>query len=130
MRIYEPTPFSPEYYSHKINNAGLRYKIGLSFGSGEIVWVHAPFTCGSFSDVRIFRIGMKRKLLRGEYVVAHGGYTDENCKTVTTTPSMTRLFSVARARHETVNGRLKTFLVLQSSFRPNISLHSLAFMRV
>ena len=75
--IREPAPFSPKWHSHKFEGPGLRYEIGVPIASGEIVWTHGPFPCGSFPDLKIFRMGMKSALTRGERVVADAGYIDE-----------------------------------------------------
>ena len=43
--IYEPTPISPSWFSHKFRAAGVRYEIGVSVEKGDIVWLHGPFPC-------------------------------------------------------------------------------------
>ncbi len=52
-----------------------------AFESAHIVWVHGPWPCGEFSDIKIFRLGMKGALHAGEKVVADKGYKDESCIT-------------------------------------------------
>jgi len=42
-RISEPSPFSATWYSHKFHGAGLRYEVGLSISTGQIVWVNGAF---------------------------------------------------------------------------------------
>jgi hypothetical protein len=39
FRIYEPTPFSPMWYSHKYKGPGLRYEVALSIRGGDIVCI-------------------------------------------------------------------------------------------
>lgn len=131
FRIHEPTPFSPRWYSHKFHGPGLRYEVGVSVATGDIVWAHGPFPCGEFSDVRIFRLGMKQHLGNGELVIADGGYTDEKCRSCkgVNDPNR-RLFAVVRARHETVNRRFKQFAVLGHRFRHALKLHSFCFYSI
>ena len=46
VMIWEPTPFSKMWYSHKFHGAELRYEIGMCIQTGDIVWVNGPFKCG------------------------------------------------------------------------------------
>ena len=78
-KIVEPSPFSPKWFSHKFRSAGLRYEVGVGIGNGFIVWVFGPFPCGEFTDLKIFRLKMKRSLIAGEIVVTDEGYQDEKC---------------------------------------------------
>lgn len=98
---------------------------------GRIVWKNGPFKCGSYPDVRIFRLNMKSALLPGERVIADRGYGDERCSTPDTlTAEGRQLASEIRARHETVNGRFKKFRVLRDTFRHDRSKHSVCFHAV
>jgi hypothetical protein len=123
-RINEPKPFNPKWYSHKFKGPGVRYEVAVCIQTGWIVWVHGPFACGKFPDLRIARMGVFTQLAEGEMVVADGGYRDgrENADTPTgLNNEMQRMKSIARARHETVNGRIKQFNILkkyiQNKFR-------------
>lgn len=128
--IFEPSPFSPIWFSHKFKGAGLRYEVGISV-AGDIVWIHGPFPCGPFPDLRIFRLGMKHALLPNKKVIADGGYPDEHCVTRTAVREAERdIFSRVRARHETANRRLKQFYVIGHRFRHSISLDSCCFHAV
>ena len=129
--ICEPTLFSRKWFSHKLNRAGLRYEIGASIQSGSIVWASGPWPCGRYSDISIFRSGLKHKLLDDEFVVADSGYTDLRCVQPPGPhhPENARL-ALVRARHECINGRLKSFAVLSSRFRHHLDLHSSCFMAV
>ena len=130
-QIYEPIPFSSKWYSHKFRGPGLRYEIGVCIATGHISWVHGPFPCGRYSDVTIFRLGMKQALVRGEKVVADGGYVDESCEKNPTDRSKSNLFhSQARARHETVNRRIKQFAIARQRFCHKLSRHSCCFHAV
>ena len=130
--ISEPKIFDKKWWSHKINAAGLRYEIGISLDTGDIVWVYGPFPCGSNPDVSIFRKGMKLELCENERVIADKGYTDDSCITPDTifSPVRKRMHKLFCARHKTVNKRLKQFAVLTTRFRHSVSYHGLCFHAV
>jgi hypothetical protein len=107
--IQEPSPFSSSWYSHKSNGPALRYEIAICIQTGWIVFYHGPFPAG-MSDLKIFRIKLKTILGPLEKVIADKGYRgDEKVDTPLTAKSKLHKdgMSIARARHETVNGRLK-----------------------
>lgn len=121
--IQEPIPFSPRWYSQKLNCSGLRYEVGISINRGYIVWVNGPYLCGEFTDVDIFRAELKTKLFDGEQVLADKGYTDYRCslKLPTRTLSESALY---RSRHETCNARFKNFFSLSTAFRHPLWKHA------
>ena len=132
-RIYEPSPFDTRWFSHKFNGPGVRHEVAVSIIDGHIIWIHGPFPCGSHPDVNIFRLRMKEKLLGDEYVSADDGYGDERCVTtqeVSTSSSESSFLSRLRARHETVNRRLKQFLVISHRYRHDLALHCVCFHAV
>lgn len=126
FRIQEPIPFDPMWYSHKFKTAGVRYEVGVAVHTGDIVWVNGAFACGPWSDLKIFRADMKHALDPHEKVIADRGYIDESCN-YPPGGEHSRLFSLVRARHETVNKRFKQFGVLSSRFRHHRRLHSFCF---
>lgn len=128
--IQEPHPFSSSWYSHKFHGPGLRYEIGLSISTGRIVWVNGPYKCGNFPDNKIFIDNMKNNLLPNEYVVADRGYTDNKCIGPDVSPCHFDVHRRTRARHETVNERLKNFNVVHHVFRHDLSKHADCFHAV
>lgn len=128
--IQEPSPWSRHWYSHKLHGAGLRYEIGVSL-QGYIVWANGPFPCGQYPDVKIFREALKARL-GDEMVIADRGYRDDKCLTPNNVhvQYLLRRFSVLRARHETLNKRLKQFAILQRTYRHNIDMHHYVFFAV
>jgi hypothetical protein len=131
--VEQQTPFSKLWFSHKFKAAGLRYEVGVCIQTGDIVWVNGPFKCGQWPDVSIFREGLKALLLPREQVEADGGYRGEpKCRV----PSMARNMDeykkkkAARARHETINGRLKSWGILKQVFRHNLNFHNSVFMAI
>jgi len=128
--IQEPMPFSRIWYSHKFKSAGLRYEVGVCIQTGDICWINGPFKCGRWSDLSIFRRNLKGLLLPGEMVECDGGYRgDPACqhKHIIMNPSDSRAKSAARARHETVNGDIKSFGCLRQVWRHDRHLHKYAF---
>ena len=137
FRICEPTPFDPKWYSHKFKGPGLRYEVGICIQTGEIVWVNGPFPCGDYPDLRIAREGLIYALAATpgikEMALADGGYNDgyEFFETPTGANDADQYMkSVARARHETINKRLKDYGALGKRFRHSRHLHGKVFYAV
>ena len=128
--VQEPSVFDPMWFSHKINGAGVRYEIGLSV-AGEIVWVNGPFPCGKYPDIKIFKNSMVQALREEECLIADNGYNHQKCITPNTVSDDNRkLHSRIRARHETVNRRLKIFSILRQVYRHPLDDHWLYFHAV
>jgi hypothetical protein len=133
-KIEEPQPFSKKWFSHKFSGAGLRYEVGLSIERGDIVWINGPFNCGDWPDVRIFRFSLRSFLDENERVEADNGYVSEDpmfCKAPggisTAVDGRGKERSTVRARHETVNARLKNFEILKQVYRHDLLDHSDVF---
>jgi hypothetical protein len=121
--IREPSPFSPQWFSHKLNGPAARYEIGVSIQMGWIVWAYGPFPAGSFPDLKIARSRIVQFLGPREKVVADGGYRDGFQYFETPTGTRTiyeKMKSNARARHETVNSRIRRWRALTDIFRHDI----------
>ncbi len=71
--IFEPTPFSPRWYYHKLKGPSLRYEVGVSIGQVHIAWVHGPWPCGTFPDLKMFRIETKGALYEEDKMRAKQG---------------------------------------------------------
>ena len=96
-----------------------------------IVWINGPYPCGSFSDVRIFRLGLKQYLENNEKIIGDRGYCDDRCINPNNELSQfKRINAIIRARHETVNARLKNFSILKMEFRHALSHHGDVFYAV
>jgi len=126
--IQEQSPFDSKWWSVKFNGPGLRYEVGICILTGHMVWVMGGFPCGRYSDLVIFREGLADLLDEGEVVIADGGYRGDAqiwAKGHDSAASLTE--AAVRARHETVNSRLKKFKVLSSKFRHDLTLHPQCF---
>jgi len=133
FKINEPKPFNPDFFSEKFNHAGLRYEVAVCIQTGYIVWVNGPYPCGTWPDLRIAREALHGELLDGEMYVADGGYAEGNQHCFTPNGSNTyeqRKMAEARARHETINGRFKTWKALDVEWRHLREKHGLAFRSV
>mmetsp|Transcript_13384 Transcript_13384/g.25123 ORF Transcript_13384/g.25123 Transcript_13384/m.25123 type:complete len:294 (+) Transcript_13384:69-950(+) len=125
FRIPEPTPFWSGWFSHKFKGPGLRYEVGLNIQNGWICWIKGPFAPGPWSDIKIFRGWLKWKLSPRERVEADHGYRGDFravCPNQCGNLEEYRMKMNARARHETVNRRLKQFNCLKY-FRHDKQLH-------
>jgi hypothetical protein len=121
-------PYDTKYYSHKNKHAGLSYEIGVSLSESKIVWFSGPWPAG-MTDSTIYKDkGLEAKIPATCAGVADGGYPSNrkgqplsSNKLVTAnsqdTEEVRRFKALARARHETLNKRLKRFRCLLNRFR-------------
>ena len=135
--IQEPAPYvkhiSKIWWSKKHNGPGLRYELGVGIKTSDIVWVHGPFPCGQYNDCTIFNNSLSTFLDKNERVEADDGYcAADPDKVKSKSGHSSRNSSVeeidvknrVRARHETVNKRIKQFSSLSGIFRHDLDLHS------
>ena len=98
------------------------------------MWINGPFAPGPWPDITIFWSFLKQLLLPGERVEADLGYRGDpsvdspnvNCPN----PYYIAMKATVRARHETINRRLKSFNVLGGRFRHEIKKHGMVFEAV
>lgn len=125
--------FNKEFFGVKFNHSGLKYEVGVCIATGYIVWINGPFRCGQ-NDVNITRTALLGALDYGESAVADSGYVGEPHHIRTPqvgTEDEQAMQDKARARHETVNKRLKDFKVLgPNRFRHDPIFHSSCFRAV
>jgi hypothetical protein len=117
--IYEPWPFDTKWYCQKSNGPGVKYEVGVAITTGNIVWINGPMI-GSANDGTIFCNKLSGLLCDDEGVEVDGGYKgDAKLKS----PSIgfaskdRKQKSIVRARHESINSRLKIFNILNIPFR-------------
>ena len=122
-QIHEPrTQPSSAWYSEKFNKPGLAYEIGLAIYQSKIVWTSGPFPAGQNDNI-IFQKpnGLKSKIPNGSLAIGDQGYRGHPEKVSTRNDYNSRDLKVfknrVRARHETVNSRLKAFGILNQVFR-------------
>jgi DDE superfamily endonuclease len=121
--IKEPSPFSSIWYSHKLNAAGLHYKIRICIQSGKIVWVNRPYPPGLWPDLRIFRHRLIHRLLRNGWIVADRGYK-EGLQFVIykgVGPDWYQdMMAKSLARHQAINSQFKRFNILLTHYRHGV----------
>jgi hypothetical protein len=147
-RIEEPRVHNPgsAHYSHKFNAAGVGYEIGIAIYSSRLVWIAGPFPA-SRHDLTIFRGGKPDEdkdpnalifsIPAGKKAIADSAYSAEagDGGTIVISrpgdpPDLRRFKARAKARHETFNGRLKSFRVLDVPYRGLRLQHASAFEAV
>ncbi|KAI2500891.1 hypothetical protein MHU86_13552 [Fragilaria crotonensis] len=132
--ILEPAPFDSQWFSHKFRGPGIRYEVAVCIQTGDIVWVNGPFKCGKYPDVKIFKEGLMHHLGVNELVEADRGYRGRDVKARTPDDFVSRTDrrakGRARARHETVNRRLKQWGCMGQKWRHFRHKHKLAFCAV
>ena len=119
--------------SHKYaGKSALRYELGIDILAGNLVWVSGPYPAGRWTDVKIFDDVLSNLLEPGERVEADNGYVgradkvkcpNKNCNP----PEKLGMQSEARSRHETFNGRLKNWGILEKVYRHDITVHGTVF---
>eukprot|EP00934_Nitzschia_sp_Nitz4_P005904 Nitzschia sp. Nitz4//scaffold798_size1094//38//1071//NITZ4_009331-RA/size1094-snap-gene-0.0-mRNA-1//1//CDS//3329558184//5894//frame0 len=127
-----PTTIDRSVYSHKKGRAGLAYEIGISLTESKVVWLNGPFKAGK-NDITIFcEGGLKDKLAAtGKVAIGDRGYRGHPAQV--TVPNLmnrksVRIFKTrAQCRHETFNGLLKNFHVLDTRYRNSRACFKLTF---
>jgi len=112
----------PARHSHKCNKAALRCELGLSLNSNKLIWMNGPHEAGKFSDRKIFRKKLPKKLKALKKMgIADGGHT--SCPQQLSMPnahdskSVRKFKSRALKRQERFNNKTKCCQVLSSRFR-------------
>jgi len=141
FRVHEkkhPTlPIDRKQCSQKFNHGALKYEIGISIFQSKCVWLNGPFPGGTH-DMRIFRSALLQEIPEGKLVVADRGYRTSNIEERNKLslpdnmdhPYLNNFKSRARLRHETFNGRLKTYKCLSETWRHGEEKHKHAFVAV
>jgi DDE superfamily endonuclease len=146
-KINEPKPFSSEWSSQKFGgHAGLNYKIALAVWDSKLLWVHGPTRPGVVNDMGVFRGDGLEKSLRAKIDdeglnigrsirgIADEGYRGEpeylSTQNQFDSKEIAWFKSRALARHETFNANLKTFQILDGTFRHSHNQHQAVFEAV
>ena len=123
--------------SYKSRHGALRYLIALSVWENKCIFIDGPVKAGEVSDLTLFRRALKQKMMEipGKIIIADGGLgsseTDEAGMVSIPNPSdpieLHRFKARARQRQEAFNGRLKTYKILQDTFRFSWAKHEHVF---
>ena len=139
--------------SHKHTSAGIKYEIAMSVFDSKCVWVNGPFRGGKH-DLKIYegtedehderirkkaglpppKIPLRDMIPEGKLGIADRGYRGAGEKVATPESEhsqvLAKFMSRARCRHETFNGRLKFYKILEGRFRHTIAQHCLVFLAI
>ena len=124
----------PSWYSHKFNQPGVTYELGVSTCENRLVWINGPHKA-SKHDGTIYKEGLRQKIPPGRRVVADKAHRGSK-KSVSAPGNSNdgeelRLFKGrARARHESFNSRLKEFNCMSMVFRHKVKKHKICFEAV
>jgi len=125
----------PDYYSFKLNSAGLRYELGTDLFRSALIWMNGPFLPGTDNDKGFFsKMGLRDKLEScGVKCIADGIYNGmpEVCSTFNAIDreDVAKFKARAQMRHEQFNGMIKEFKSMCTKFR-NKSKHQMCFEAV
>ena len=129
--------------SHKFNHCAAKYELAISVFHAQCCSINGPYKGGEH-DLSMFCQGkmkdeMKRLSVMGKKAIVDRGYkngadSDESkyfsFPDLMDTKDLHSFKTRARLRHETFNGRLKMFNILQKRFRHNFDIHVFAFEAV
>jgi hypothetical protein len=121
------------FASHKYaGKSALRYELGVNILAGNLVWIQGSYPAGKYTDIKIFNKVLRNSLEPGERVGADEGYRGHpdkiKCPGNDVNPAENRAMQGrVRARHEMLNGRLKTWGILSQVFRHHITMHGNVF---
>jgi len=131
-QVQERGPRWSGNFSHKFNGPGVRYEV-ITNREGTIIRVDGPYIAGCFPDAEIFRRGAMLELEPGETCQGDGIYRNQlpHVFPGDTNEEERKFANRVRARHETLNSRLKRFGILDQKFRSNdFEKHGWAFRAV
>jgi hypothetical protein len=109
------------------------YEIGVHVYENKIVWLEGPKPAATH-DITMYREKLKGKVPDGKRGIADNGYRGE--PNTLSTPNahdpieLRKFKSRARARHESLNARIKNFKCLAERFRHGIQKHRICFEAV
>lgn len=130
-RIYE-VRIDPgaKWMSQKFGGPGVSYELAIAIRSSRLVWIAGPYPA-STHDITIFRKALKGKIPAGKRAVADLGYRGEPDVVAFRNDfddKRTKEFKGrVGARHESFNGRLKAWKILDVSFRHGVGNHQTVF---
>jgi DDE superfamily endonuclease len=134
-RIQEPRSVpDKDWYSHKHHKPCVSYELGVHLFESRLVWMNGPFKGGE-PDLVVFRKpnGLKATIPEHSMLIGDKGYAGENTVSIPNRldSQAVKLFKKrARARHESFNGRIKSFAILSERFRHTLDNHKIVFEAV
>lgn len=117
-------------FSQKHGHGAVKYEIGVDAYEPKIVWIHGPYKAGTH-DKTIFEDvgGLLEKIPEGKVVVCDRVYRKSDHADKLALPNLgdsedlQNFKARLRARHESLNGRLKDWRILFDIYRHPIDNH-------
>ncbi|KNC81129.1 hypothetical protein SARC_06528 [Sphaeroforma arctica JP610] len=134
--VPESHPFRASLMSHKTRHAAYKYELVISIRAGDICFVNGGGVEAETADITLSRDFLVYVLVVGEKIVADKGYEDgfeyfpTPLEATVENAAANAMMKRWRARHETANGRMRSFYILKSPFRASRLKHSIYFMAV
>ena len=96
----------------------MRYEISLIISTDKRLWIYGGYPCGRYTDIMLAREAFTSYLNDDEKTIADRGYRDRHFIIPNDVHGndVKILHQRIRARHETVNQRLKDFKCLATKF--------------
>lgn len=118
---------SSSWYSHKHKGPGLTYELGIAIWENKLVWINGPFKAGK-NDIGMFRSddGLESRIPDNMLALGDSAYKSSKKATYKKRSDSKDLHDFknrALARHETFNGKIKTFRCLENRWRHCIKKH-------
>jgi hypothetical protein len=114
-----------KWYSHKLDKAGVNYKLGILIPQNILAWMNGPFKAG-LNNITIFtNKGLKQKLwATGKKVIGDGGYSGHSRQISIPnshdSKQLKKFKSRALKRQEKFNGMTKNSDCLSGRFRHSV----------
>jgi hypothetical protein len=117
--------FGPLKYAGK---SVLQYELGINILAGNLVWIKGPYPAGAWNDIKIFmniRVNCLQPDKRTKADNGHVGHAIKiKCPNNDCNPEENLgMQLVTRSHHETSNGRLKNWGILEKTYHHNITKH-------
>ncbi|GAX21863.1 hypothetical protein FisN_30Hu064 [Fistulifera solaris] len=137
---HDTLPIDRQFFSQKFNHGAVKYEVALSIFEPKCVWMNGPHP-GGRHDLTILREGgLLQQMIPGKLAIADRGYRTSVLaeQEKLSLPNdfdgdeVKDFKGCARSRHESYNGRLKKFGILDKTFRhrPLMQKHGHAFRAV
>ena len=110
----------------------LRYELGVDILAGNLVWIQGPYPAGKYTNIKNVNKVLRNFHEPGDWVEVDEGYHGHpdkiKCPGNNVNPAENwAMQERVRARHKTLNGRLKTWGILSHVFRHRITMHGDVF---
>jgi DDE superfamily endonuclease len=123
-----------KWYSWKHNGPGLTYELCVDIHRQKLLWIGGPRPAGTPDIALCKETGVLEKIPAGRKIIGDKGYRGVPDKITTPTGDESNNVKIfkgrARARHETINKRIKSFGIIRQQFRSDIGYHRMAFEAV